>query len=202
MRMARFGDRAPLDMDFFERQDAFQDFLLAHLSPYRASELGEPLERRLVRIMRDVRRARRALHDDDSADADVERRRLDTDLARAEEAKRTGELTRALYGGETLTQEQIFECLKRTRDRLLRTGTRHRLAVMLPRPAGPRVVHVGVPEPIRVARVEARDSHEYECVLLDETRARMQQALDAINLRFAPEVDRYRHLNALAAPAL
>jgi hypothetical protein len=73
---------------------------------------------------------------------------------------------------------------------------------MLPRPAGPRVVHVGVPEPIHVARVDARDSHEYECVLLEKTRTRMQQALDAINLRFAPEVDRYRHVNALAAPAL
>ncbi|MDQ6634358.1 MAG: hypothetical protein M3Z10_06325, partial [Gemmatimonadota bacterium] len=53
MRMAHFGYRAPLDMDFFERQDAFQDFLLAQLAPYRASESAEPLERRLVRIMRD-----------------------------------------------------------------------------------------------------------------------------------------------------
>jgi hypothetical protein len=30
----------------------------------------------------------------------------------------------------------------------------------------------------------------------------MQETLDAINLRIAPEVDRYRHVNALAAPAL
>jgi hypothetical protein len=202
MRMAHFGYRAPLGMDFFERQEAFQDFLLEQLAPYRTSESSEALERRLVRIMREIRRARRALHNDGSADADVERRRLDTDLERAEEAKRTGELTRALYGGETLTQEQIFECLKRTRDRLLRSGMRNRLAVMLPRPAGPRVVHVGVPEPIRVARVDARDSHEYECALLERTRTRMQQTLDAINLRIAPEVDRYRHVNALAAPAL
>lgn len=202
MRMAHFGYRAPLGMDFFERQDALQDFLLAQLAPYRASVPGEPLERRLVRIMCDIRRARRALRHEGSADADVERHRLDTDLERAEEAKRTGELTRALYGGETLTQEQIFECLKRTRDRLLRTGIRRRLAIMLPRPAGPRVVHVGVPEPIPVARVAARESHAYECELLEQTRARMQQTLDAINRRIAPEVDRYRHANALAAPAL
>jgi hypothetical protein len=202
MRMAHFGFRAPLGMDFFERQEAFQDFLLEQLAPYRTSEVSEPLERRLVRIMRDIRGAQRALRNDTSAEADVERRRLDVDLERAEEAKRTGELTRALYGGESLTQEQIFECLKRTRDRLIRSGLRHRLAVMLPRPAGPRIVHVGVPEPIHVARVDARQSHEYECELLELTRTRMQQTLDAINHRIAPEVDRYRHANALAARAL
>ena len=201
MRMARFGYRAPLGTDFFERQESFQQFLLAQLAPYYTIEPGEPVERRLVRVMRDIRRARRALRHDGSADADVERRRLDADLERAEEAKRVGELSRAQYGGETLTQEQIFECLKRTRDRLLRTGLRNQLAVLLPRPAGPRVVHVGVPEPIRVARVDTRDSHDYECGLLEQTRTRMQQTLDAINRRIAPEVDRYRHANALAAPA-
>jgi hypothetical protein len=63
------------------------------------------------------------------------------------------------------------------------------------------VVHVGVPEPIHVVRVGARESHEYECELLEQTRTRMQQTLDAINRRIAPEVDRYRHANALAAPA-
>jgi hypothetical protein len=200
-RMAHFGYRAPLDMDFFGRQQAFQEFLLDSLAPYRTSESSEPLERRLARIVRDIRRARHAIGHAASREADVERRRLDADLERAEEAKRTGELTRALYGGETLTQEQIFECLKRTRDRFVRTGFRNRLGVMLPRPAGPRVVHVGVPEPICVARVDTHASHDYECELLEQTRTRMQQTLDAINRRIAPEVDRYRHANALAAPA-
>jgi hypothetical protein len=201
-RSARFGFRAPLGMDFFERQDAFQNFLLAQLAPYHTNELGEPLERQLARIMRHIRTTRRALRHDRSEGADVERRRLDDDLERAEEAKRAGELTRVLYGGETLTQEQIFECLKRTRVRLLRTGLRNRLAAMLPRPAGPRVVHVGVPEPIHVASVDAHESHDYECELLEQTRTRMQETLGAINRRIAPEVDRYRHANALAVPAL
>jgi hypothetical protein len=201
IRMAHFGYRAPLDMDFFERQETFQGFLLAQLAPYRTSEPSESLERRLARIIRDIRRARHAIRHATSRDADVERRRLHADLERAEEAKRTGELTRALYGGETLTQEQIFECLKRTRDRLLRAGLRNRMAIMLPRPAGPRVVHVGVPEPVRVSPVEPHESQDYECRLLEQTRTRMQQTLDAINRRIAPEVDRYRHANALAAPA-
>jgi hypothetical protein len=152
-------------------------------------------------MVRAIRRARRALHGDRSAEADVERRRLDADLERANEVKRLGELTRTLYGSETLTQEQIFECLKRTRDRLMRTGWVNRLGVMLPRPAGPRIVHVGVPEPIRVAYVGPGSTDDYERVLLEKTRTAMQDALDAINRRIAPEVDRYRHANALAAPA-
>jgi hypothetical protein len=197
MRMEHFGYRAPLDADFFDRQTAFQHFLLAQLAHYH-----EPHdERGLASMVRAIRRARRALHGDRSAEADVERRRLDADLERANEVKRLGELTRTLYGSETLTQEQIFECLKRTRDRLMRTGWVNRLGVMLPRPAGPRIVHVGVPEPIRVAYVGPGSTDDYERELLEKTRTAMQDALDAINRRIAPEVDRYRHANALAAPA-
>jgi hypothetical protein len=164
LRMEHFGFRAPLDADFFGRQDSFRRFLLSQLPHH-----GEPPD--------------------------------DADTERVKEAKRVGELTRALYGGETLTQEQIFECLKRTRDRLLRTGWSNRRAVMLPRPAGPRVVHVGVPEPIRVASVDPSDADDYERNLIDRTRTAMQQTLDEINRRIAPEVDRYRHANALATPA-
>lgn len=199
-RMEHFGYRAPLDADFFERQEAFQEFLLAQLAHHEgARSPDESIEHRLATIMRAIRLARRALRGDHSADATAERRRLDTDLERAEEAKRLGQLTRTLYGGGTLTQEQIFECLKRTRDRLLRTGWYDRLTVMLPRPAGSRIVHVGTPEPIRVVRVDSGDEDRYERELLDRTRTAMQQALDEINRRIAPETDRYRHANELAA---
>jgi hypothetical protein len=199
IRMDRFGHRAPLDTDFFDRQTSFQSFLLAQLARYDVESASKSTEQKLASITRRIHRARRALQDDASADADDERRRLDADLERAEEAARLGELTQALYGSETLTQEQIFECLKRTRDRLLRRGWHQRLTVMLPRPAGPRVVHVGVPEPIRVVPVDSDEADDYERELLERTRTRMQQALDAINRRIAPEVDRYRCPNALAA---
>ena len=64
----------------------------------------------------------------------------------ADEAKRLGEFSRDVYGTTTLSQEQLFESLKRTRDRLLRRGWKNSIANMLPRPFGPRVVHVGVPD--------------------------------------------------------
>jgi hypothetical protein len=52
-----------------------------------------------------------------------------------------------------------------------------------------------------VAYVGPGSTDAYERELLEKTRTAMQDALDAINRRIAPEVDRYRHANALAAPA-
>ena len=109
-------------------------------------------------------------------------------LAMAEEAKRLGEFSRDVYGSRALlSQEQLFESLKRMRDRLLRRGWKNMLAIMMPRPFGPRVVHVGVPEPIRVSAVEAADAKEYETSLLEHTRTRMQEKLDEINARIASD---------------
>jgi hypothetical protein len=112
-------------------------------------------------------------------------------MAMAEEVKRLGEFNRDVYGTSLLTQEQLFESLKRLRDRLLRGGWWNTLANLLPRPFGPRVVHIGVPEPIRVEGSLAPDPTHYERELLDLARARMQEKLDEINRRIAPEVERY-----------
>ena len=118
------------------------------------------------------------------------RDRLKEDHAMADEAKRLGEFDREVYGTPTLTQEQLFESLKRMRDRLLRRGWKNMVAIMLPRPFGPRVVHVGVPEPIRVSRATSQEAE-----LLELTRARMQEKLDEINQRIARYVQRYAHAN-------
>ena len=202
LRMATFGFRVPLDADFFERQHLLREYLLGQLAARYPSDPLESIERRMSRMRRTIHRAQRALADHPrDAHTEARHRELELDAARVDEVLRLGEMTREVYGGETLTQEQISECLKRTRDRLLRRGLRNWLSVMLPRPAGARVVHVAVPEPIRVRRVESYDVRAYEQELLDEARRAMQQALDAINARIAPEVDRYRHVNALAAPA-
>ena len=103
--------------------------------------------------------------------------------------------SREVYGTPTLTQEQLFESLKRTRDRLLRRGWKNVVANMLPRPFGPRVVHIGVPEPILVARVGARERAAYEAALLELARGSMQATLDGINARIAPDVGRHAHAN-------
>lgn len=203
LRMAKFGFRVPLDADFFERQELLRDHLLAQLAARYESDPLESIERRMGRLRRTIHRARRALAGEPrDASTEARRRELALDAERVDEVLRLGEMTREVYGGDTLTQEQIAECLKRTRDRVLRRGLRNRLAVMLPRPAGTRVVHVSVPEPILVRHVESYDARAYEQELLDRTRGAMQAAIDAINARIAPDVDRYRHVNALAAPAV
>jgi hypothetical protein len=66
---------------------------------------------------------------------------------------------------------------------------------MLPRPFGPRVVHIGVPEPILVVPVGREERAEYETALIDFTQALMQDKLDEINRRIAEEVRRFSYDN-------
>ena len=118
-----------------------------------------------------------------------------------EEAKRLGEFTRETYGTPVLTQEQLFESLKRTRDRLLRRGWKNMIANMLPRPFGPRIVHIGVPEPILVTPAGTANGAADETRLLSLARARMQETLDEINARIAKDVQRFAHTNPFDAPS-
>jgi hypothetical protein len=197
-RMVHFGlEHATSDGDFFARQQAFQQYLLhsleqRHLVSDDATDSTDTLDRRIARFARTIRDRLVALRGDPSPGALAQRETLKRDYAIADEAKRLGEFNRETYGGPTLTQEQISESLKRTRDRLLARDWKDTLGKMLPRPLGPRIVHVAVPEPIRVARVEGAESKGYEEILLQLTRKRMQDALDEINARIATSVDRYR----------
>ena len=180
--------------EFFTRQQDFQHFLLAALDKRHATEPCADAEKHVARLIRTIRSL---LATSDGA----VREALKHDLAMAEEAKRLGEFTRETYGTPTLTQEQLFETLKRTRDRLLRRGWKHTIANMLPRPFGPRTVHIGVPAPIRVEHVDARERPHYEAALLELTRASMQAKLDEINRTVAPEVARFAHANPFIATA-
>ncbi len=191
-RMRRFGyGDAP--GDFFERQVAFQRHLVTALEEhYHTDDVGS-VDRRIARIARSIRDERSALGRD-AASAD-RRAVLKEHLAMADEAKRLGEFSREVYGSPMLSQEQLFESLKRLRDRLLREGWKNAVAIMMPKPFGPRVVHVGVPDAIRVSPVAPSHAKDYETSLLEHARARMQEKLDEINARIAPEVARYAHAN-------
>ncbi|MDB4914356.1 MAG: hypothetical protein JWM95_2000 [Gemmatimonadetes bacterium] len=186
MRMRQFGYvETDASTDFFARQSAFQAFLLDTLEEEHGTD---SVDKRLSRIMRTIRGQRSALANDTSPEADEKRATLARRIATAEEARRLGEFTREVYGTAMLTQEQLFESLKRTRDRLLRHGWKNTIANMLPRPFGPRVVHIGVPEPIRVVPVARADAAAYETALIELTQALMQDKLDEINRRIAPAV--------------
>ena len=194
-QMRRFAHEATGPSgDFFDRQRAFQSSLVRSLEERYATEPSPDQDKRIARLARAIRARRTESRQDTSAEGIVRRAAARHDLAMAEEAKRLGEFVRDVYGTPRLTQEQLFESLKRTRDRLLRAGWRNTVANMLPRPFGPRVVHIGVPEPIPVTAADAADGGA-EARLLALARARMQEALDEINARIADDVDRLAHAN-------
>ncbi|MEO8334081.1 MAG: hypothetical protein ABI664_03860, partial [bacterium] len=159
MRMKRFGF-ADIAGDFFDRQLAFQHHLVDTLAQRYDADGAESVDKRIARIVRAIRSEQSALGRD-AATTDA-RAVLKEHLAMAEEAKRLGEFDRECYGSATLSQEQLFESLKRMRDRMLRGGWKNGIAIMMPRPFGPRVVHVGVPDAIRVSRVAEAHAKDYE----------------------------------------
>jgi hypothetical protein len=191
-QMARFGfdARALRGLDLFNRQDAFRAWLVADLQSRYCVQLGDSMERTIHRL-------RRAIIERASDD-------VTGDLARAGEAARLCGFTRELYGTPMLTQEQLFESLKRHRATLMRAGARNVAHNFLPTPYGPRVAHVRVPEPILIDPARAnvdddasRDAYVRE--LLDETRRRMQSALDSVNAERAVDAWAFSHPNPFAA---
>jgi hypothetical protein len=194
-QMVKFGyDRAAADGDFFSRQHAFQIHLLEDLASGYAIEASDSIDRTIGRLRRAITRSRQsARSDDDLAE------RLERDLAKVEEASRLGGFSRDVYGTSTLSQEQIFESLKRVRACLLNRGIANVLHNFLPTPYGPRVAHVRVPEPIAIdpcrVTADANERTEYVEWLTEQTRERMQEALDAINRDIADEVDPLSHPN-------
>jgi hypothetical protein len=195
-RMRRFAYE-PRAESFFARQSELRSHLLGVLAERYDAGDADSIDRRTTRIAKMIRTRLSALRDDDSPAAVAERNRLRKDAEMADEVKRLGEFTEELYGGATLTQEQIAESLKRMRDRLMKQTKAHRMANMLPRPYGTRIAHIGVPAPIRVQRVPQHEKAAYERTLLAEMRASMQSKLDEINARIEPRVAGYRIVNRL-----
>lgn len=195
-QMRHFGfDQDSDDGSFFARQHAFRQWLVAQLEARHVVEATIDADKRVARLASVIRRTLAESKSNHDAAATEFRAQLKHDLAMAEEAKRLGEFSEEVYGGDMLTQEQISESLKRIRDRLMRRGWKNTISNMLPRPLGPRVVHVAVPKPVRVMPNEAPAIGDYERRLLVLTRMRMQRALDEINERIAPEVRRFAHVN-------
>src|SRR6185436_4218762 len=124
---------------------------------------------------------------------------LEEDAKKVAEAERLCGFFRDAYGTRLLSQEHIAESLKRIRLSLVVRGFRNAVHNFLPTPYGPRVAHVRVPEPIPVNEMKARgDADErkaYVQWLVEQTRARMQYKLDAINGQIADDVAALGHRN-------
>ncbi len=104
------------------------------------------------------------------------------------EVERLTRMSREIYGGATLTQEQVAECLKQARLALLTKGFANSFHGVVPVAVAARVAHIRAPEPIAV--MEEGD-------LLATLHARLQDALDTLNRELAPKVDPFRVANEL-----
>ena len=180
-RMERFGfdPRSASELGFFAKQAAFRAWLVDDLLSRHSVERSGSIEHTLARLGR--------------------LSSTDADRARVAEAMRLGGFTEMVYDAPTLTQAQIAESLKRLRATLMRRGLRNAVHNALPKPYGPRVVYVRVPEPIRIdverASAPANERAAYRDELLARTRATMQRELDALGAELAPATERFRHPN-------
>lgn len=194
-QMVRFGFDASLvaGLDFFNRQNAFRAYLVAALQARYRVQLADSTERTIHRLAREISARRRESPNDATARADADRVR---------EAERLGGYSRDVYDTPVLTQEQIGESLKRNRATLMRAGVSNVMHNYLPKPYGPRIAHVRVPEPISIDSARASSAEErkvYIAELLHETRSRMQAALDAINAEIAVELLALSHPNPFSS---
>ncbi len=80
------------------------------------------------------------------------------------------------FQGETVTQEELAEHIKRIRNDYCKGTARDTLNRYVPRPAGPRTAIIRVPEPLAM---HAFDGSDDEALAL--LRGRMQEAIDGIN---------------------
>jgi len=193
-QMSEFGfDPAPAGLDFFSRQHAFQMRLVDDLASRYVIEPSDSVERMVNRLRREITHSRENVH------ANAQAARFERDLAMIAEAGRLGGFSRDVYETPTLSQEQIFESLKRIRASLLIRGLPNTLHNYLPTPYGSRIAHVRVPEPIAIdphrACADEAERSAYIAWLIEQTRERMQRALDTINRDVAAEVDAFSHPN-------
>ena len=168
---------------------AAQDAAIAAIRAQLEAAHG-PLDADAARAQHQLRRAVRALAQRHPAAAGRDR-------ALAQELGRLAAFDPALYGRSTLTQEQIAECLKRTRGALLTRGFRNALHNTVPVAVAPRTARIHAPEPIRVHASAANDEAA-RAAQLGELRARLQAGLDRLAAQAAPEVDPWRRPNPLA----
>jgi hypothetical protein len=80
------------------------------------------------------------------------------------------------FEGETVTQEEFAEHIKRIRNDYCKGTLRDTVNRYVPRPAGPRTAIIRVPEPVAMHEFEGEVEEALELL-----RQRMQEAIDGIN---------------------
>ncbi len=179
-QMRRFGySEGREEPDFFWRQEAFRSWLLADLRaryPVAEAETETGTQFRLIKALRA-----------NTAATTGDRERLN-------ESKRLGSFLHRDYNTHTLTQEQIFESLRRIRMHLMKRGWRDEF----PGPLGPRVAHVRAAEPILVRPAEGTAARD---ALLARVHRALQERLDRLHEELKPQTERFARPNPFHVPA-
>ncbi|MFH1463843.1 MAG: hypothetical protein ABIO70_05625 [Pseudomonadota bacterium] len=160
---------------FFSRVEAFSAALRERLVAVNGPQEGT--------LSQQVNRHGRALG---SSGGDGAEHRLHK--AAVHELRRLYCLSPDLYGGRTLSQEQIAESLKRILREIVdarlagNLETRDVLRKVFPRQVGPAVIHVRLADPIRVSERVTPDMDEAALTeqILADTHAAMQRRLDEL----------------------
>jgi hypothetical protein len=195
-QLRRFGvPRAELRKagGFFEAQEIARDHHVAVLrAKHPEVEPGASVDQTIARLRKTIVEQLAQRRRKDLGDSEIEN--LTFELALADEAARLGKFTRALYGAPTLSQEQVGESLKRLRADLMAPAKGMLSNKILPRPFGPRKLHVRVPAPVEIPRGAVQEAAVYTKLV----REAMQGALDEINAGIRPDVERTSFRNPFA----
>jgi hypothetical protein len=108
-----------------------------------------------------------------------------------------------MYPSAALTQEQIAEHIKRLRNDYCFGSVRDNINRFMPRPAGARVAHMRVAQPLNITQALAAgtESRPTTQAMLATLRARMQQALNEINAELQMRGAFIEYPNPFALPA-
>lgn len=182
----RFGlPETKKDLPYFQRQQRLQNVLTQKLEAKYGSQPGTTGEAKLQHLERAVAKAQKA-------DPAIN---CKPDMLMLKELFRLEGFTPDLYNRPTLTQEHLYETLKRSLQ-IFAPG----FNTMVPQPPGRRIAHIRVAEPINVReRVSPDMSPEAQKTLVStlsrQVQASMQDTLDALNREIEPETRQYRIKN-------
>jgi hypothetical protein len=169
---------------YFQRQQRLQQFLTEKLEAQYGYQPADTTEAKLLALEKAVSKAAKA---NPAAD-------LKNDNAMLKELFRLEGFSPEVYNKPYLTQEHLYENLKRSRQ-ILFPGS----DTMIPKPAGERTAHIRVAEPIDI-RAQLRTNPDGQAqlakTLLKQTQAALQAKLDEVNREIEPETRNYRVQNA------
>lgn len=175
---------------YFQRQKRLQEFLTAKLEAKYGYQPADTTEAKLLLLEKAVSKATKA---NPTAN-------LKEDNQILKELFRLEGFSPEVYNKPYLTQEHLYENLKRSRQMLFPGSD-----TLIPKPAGERTAHIRVAEPIDIRAQLQEASDEQPPLakkLLKQTQTALQNKLDEVNREIEPETRNYRIKNEFYTFAL